>query len=281
MKSENKTPIFLVGCPRSGTTLLQSLLAAHPKICSFPESKFFECLTPTNNYFAKQLGLASRRLKPRMQVFFDEIKRPELLKTMPNSLFARDYPQSFINILNNLTRQQNKKVWIEKTPGHLFCIEEIEHYFPNAKFIHLYRQGTDVAASLYEVTQKYPKAWGGQPWDIERCIDLWIQSMCITNSYMGRSSHLAITYEALVADTRTSMKKLCSFIEVEFSESMILDYQTSSVSLALSQVGRTVNSVIKSKNSEKFHALLSKEQQKITIERIRKSNAHIPISASS
>ncbi|MGL4503377.1 MAG: sulfotransferase family protein, partial [Planktothrix sp.] len=41
-----KNRIFLVGCPRSGTTLLQSLLAAHPQIASFPESHFFQSLAP-------------------------------------------------------------------------------------------------------------------------------------------------------------------------------------------------------------------------------------------
>ena len=62
--------IFLVGAPRSGTTILQSLLAAHPKITSFPETKFFQYLW-------------SDRLKSKLpdrlyEFFYDEIARPDL-----------------------------------------------------------------------------------------------------------------------------------------------------------------------------------------------------------
>ncbi|NJL67494.1 MAG: sulfotransferase [Microcoleus sp. SM1_3_4] len=64
--------IFLVGCPRSGTTILQSLLASHPEIISFPESKFFHYLL--YDKFADKLS-------SRMEAFFqDEIDRPEFLR---------------------------------------------------------------------------------------------------------------------------------------------------------------------------------------------------------
>ncbi len=52
--------IFLVGTPRSGTTLYQSIMAAHSQILSLPETHFFLNLIPKRNYIARALGLTNR-----------------------------------------------------------------------------------------------------------------------------------------------------------------------------------------------------------------------------
>ncbi|MEQ8960988.1 MAG: sulfotransferase [Coleofasciculus sp. C2-GNP5-27] len=78
-----KERIFLVGCPRSGTTLLQSLLAAHPQIASFPESHFFRHLIPEFEPKRRLLGLSSRRGKPHFQRFMREIGHEEMQTYLP------------------------------------------------------------------------------------------------------------------------------------------------------------------------------------------------------
>ena len=65
MQTAPKQRIFLVGCPRSGTTLLQSLLAAHPDITSFPESHFFRHLIDNRRWLHRTFGIASKRARTR------------------------------------------------------------------------------------------------------------------------------------------------------------------------------------------------------------------------
>jgi len=268
-------PIFLVGCPRSGTTLLQSLLAAHPLIASFPESKFFEYLIPTDRQLAKRLGLVSRRFRPRMAVFFQEVGRSDLMAELPNSPFMGAYPEKFVQILDKLTAEQGKQLWVEKTPGHIYCLNDIERFLKQAKFIHLCRQGADVVASLYDVTQKYPKAWGGHPWDLNRCVERWATAVNISRQKQGQPNHNVLTYENLVADPETQLKRVCEFIGVEFMPSMIKDYSQSAQRLAMSRVGRNVETVIQSPKTGKFYKLFDQVQQQQVLQGIAASGVDL------
>ena len=65
-------PIFLVACPRSGTTLLQSLLASHPLIYTLPETKFFLIARPNDRYqvIREFLGIVSKQLRPHLVNYF-------------------------------------------------------------------------------------------------------------------------------------------------------------------------------------------------------------------
>ena len=139
--------IFLVGAPRSGTTILQSLLAAHPEVISFPESKFFHYLL--YDQFAG-------KWPSRMEAFFkDEIKRPELLKDFDDSQTVETKANWFVGVLDGLAAEQNKSIWLEKTPEHIYFIDDIERFLPDAKFIHILRNGMDTIASMYEATKSF------------------------------------------------------------------------------------------------------------------------------
>ena len=100
--------IFLVGAPRSGTTILQSLLAAHSEIISFPESKFF-------HYLLYEPFVAN--LSSRLTSFFrDEINRPDLLNDFDDSQTVETKTRWFVGVLDGLAMEQNKSIWLEKTP---------------------------------------------------------------------------------------------------------------------------------------------------------------------
>ena len=102
--------LFLVGCPRSGTTLLQSFLAAHSEIYSFPESHFFNWLFFPGS-LRTRLGLASNEIESQMLKFLAKIQRPELEKHLPKyGLFAKQYVDSFVQILDQLTLE-NPRVY--------------------------------------------------------------------------------------------------------------------------------------------------------------------------
>lgn len=273
MRVQSKTPVFLVGCPRSGTTLLQSLLAAHPEIISFPESQFFQYCTPEYELRRKKLGLISKQLKPWLKTYFTEhLDRPELLTHFPVLPLQSLYAQKFIKILSFLAEEQNKQIFLEKTPQHIFYINTIKKYLPNVKIIHLLRSGTDVVASLYEVTHRYPQSWDGK-WEIDQCIEHWQQAVNISLSYQNQPNHLLVTYEHLTDDPEAVLKKICNFIDLTYDPNLIQNYRNAAQPLLLQSGGRTVNTQgISRSQSNKFEKLFDPSQQHYIRERVSEIN---------
>lgn len=271
--SQSSQPLFLVGCSRSGTTLLQSLLAAHPDVASFRESKFFHYGIPEYEPRRLALGLISRRLKPRMEIYFrDELERPELLKNLPQLIFLGYYTRKFMAIMSLLTQEQGKHIFLEKTPDHIYQIEYIEKLIPEARFIHLVRNGVDVVASLYEVTNKYPKPWGGAR-TIDRCLEDWKRAVEETRRHIHKPNHHLVKYEVLVKNPRPVLENLCQFIGIDFSEKMLQNYQVMGKQLSLEHEGRAVNHRgIQNANSQKFYQVFDQGQQQYILEQLATVN---------
>lgn len=274
MQAPIKGRIFLVGCPRSGTTLLQSLLAAHPQIASFPETRLFLSLEMSRGFWRRGLGLASRRAKPRFNQFLHEIDHDEMQKLLPRTaLFIPQYAQAFIRVLDTLTKQQDKSFWLEKSPPHLRCIDLIEQWVTGPKFIHITRNGADVVASLYEVTHRHPEAWHGV-WDIDRCIRKWIEDVRLSSDHLHKPNHTLVQYEQLVEDPRAILIELCEFIGTEFNEAMLQDYGAvaKQVSLKWELWKESVGEAIQAGNSKKFYELFNQEQRQYILKQLSEVN---------
>jgi len=216
--------LFLVGCPRSGTTLLQSMLAAHPRIASFPETHFFERVSPR---FAA-VGMASprRRDRKRLLQFLTEVGHPEMKNLIPRyAVTLRRSVGALVEVLDALTLAQGGTVWVEKTPGHLHYIDLIKAHIPDARIIHLVRNGEDVVASLYEVSTKHPEVWG-TPATLEECIARWTGDLKLTQRYIHKPQHTLVRYEQLLDRPRSVLTSLCKFIGVEFDPGMLSEHSS-------------------------------------------------------
>lgn len=275
MKNQSIQAIFLVGCPRSGTTLLQSLLAAHPEVISFPESKFFEYLVPQYEPRRLKLGIASRRLRPMLVNFFEEIGHCELQRRLPlTPLFMRQYVNLFRSSLNKIASSQGKSIWIEKTPGHLHYIDSIEKFLPDAKVIHILRNGSDVVASLQDAFQTNPKIWGEAYQTIDGCIDEWIRDLEITKAHIHKPNHTLIKYEKLVEIPQEVLEKICEFIGIGFDEKMLENYRDVSKQLIRDreQWKGSVSSNIQNANSQKFYKVFNEKQRQYILDRLSSVN---------
>lgn len=220
MKQKVKGRFFLVGCPRSGTTLLQSLIVAHSQITSFPESKFFQRVVIPNSIYSK-LNLAPLKSRQIFNNFLADIHRSDLKNKLPlTAFFIPQYIESFIKVLDTVALEQNKSYWLEKTPEHLRRINIIEKLVKGAKFIHIVRNGADVIASLYEMTQKYPEIWG-EPRDLDRYITRWQTDVLISSYHLHKPNHFLVKYEGLVTNPATVLADLCQFMGVSYEESML------------------------------------------------------------
>lgn len=217
--------IFLVGCPRSGTTIFQSLLAAHPEIISFPETKIFQ--------YALWDKFVEKFPERLYQFFNNEINRPESLQGFRENQSMSDNIKMFLCILDSLTLEESKDIWVEKTPEHIFFIPEILSFLPYAKFIHIKRNGLDTIASMYEATRMpLNELWGGE-WSLEYCIKRWKTCNLITKLYENSPQHLVVKYEDLLADKVAVSRACCEFVGVEYDNTMVDNYKSEALKLGL------------------------------------------------
>lgn len=220
---------FVVGCPRSGTTLLQSLLAAHPGVTSFPESHFLRRLEPDKALY-RRLGLASRRAVPRLEAYVSELRehgsdaRAALgdwqAPGWPLKWSARVVFRAFVRSLDRVALVRGAGVWIEKTPNHLRYVHLIERYLPRARVIHIVRDGLETVASLYRVTHAHPESWDGA-WGLERCVDRWNESISRTAAQAGKPNHCLVRYEKLVERPAEVLAPVCALLGIEFRDEML------------------------------------------------------------
>ena len=268
--------LFLVGCPRSGTTLLQSLVAAHSQITSFPESHFFTRII-SSRAILKKFGLAAPHARAQFNSFMDLIGHPELQRVLPRlAVSTRQYAQAFTTVLDTITRNRDKHVWLEKTPRHLNYIEDISALVPEAKFIHLIRNGTDVVASLYEAVNGHPDIWRSLPANnLEQLIQRWIDSIALSQQYAGMPNHCMVRYEHLVESTQSVLTQICRFIDVPFEPDMLEGFHDSAATLILPYETwkQSAPTKIENVNQKKFNRLFDDQQQQY----IKQQIAHVQL----
>ena len=145
---DSKKLIFIVGCPRSGTTYLQSLISKHKNIVSFPETHFFSCFknSKKNNY----INLDERRkLKEILTTKLEGVINEKNI----HSILKETISESFSNLIYFLIKYFKIKIknsdtfFLEKTPLHFLKIDLIKRIFPKCKIIFIYRNPHKVIVS--------------------------------------------------------------------------------------------------------------------------------------
>ncbi|WP_263831547.1 sulfotransferase family protein [Salinibacter sp.] len=268
--------LFLVGCSRSGTTLLQSLIAAHPDVVSFPESHFFVRLHSTRCWM-NEIGLASRKAREVMEAYFQKIGAWKTYQTHSSPIMVR--PQSlsktFVRTFDDLTQERGGRYWLEKTPRHVRYLPEIGDRVPNYHIIHLLRHGEATIASLYNAQNTYPEKWGGTA-TIEECCRRWEHDVTISLRYYGKKNHTLVTYDDLVNKTKYTLRKIVSNIEMRYDSSMVENYGKVSEDLIDSDeewkkgIKRDIEG---GRKFEKFRKIFSSGNQKMISKRVEPLNA--------
>jgi hypothetical protein len=138
--------VFIIGAPRSGTTWLQAMLGAHPLVCTFGELQLYDFYTaPWVEAWNRQLELGSFSGLPTVW------SENELYQ------FLREFLDRIYRLVLDI--KPGATILLDKHPGNSNHVEHINRLVPNAKFIHLIRDGRDVAASLLAASEGWGKLW--------------------------------------------------------------------------------------------------------------------------
>ena len=143
-------PFFIVGCPRSGTTMLRDILRLHPNLACPEETHFYRQCWPFGsneywNFFKKSPTFLKHRQMDRIsEKKFDRI----YLAASSRREFVTRYMKVFVK-----TNKPDARRWFDKSPQNIYGLALIAQDFPRAKFIHIVRNPVDVVSSLKEGKQ--------------------------------------------------------------------------------------------------------------------------------
>ena len=214
-------PIFIVGTPRSGTTLLAAILSAHSRIACGPETHFFNKICPSMLQEAiSDPDWPSKAVKIIASLTLAEQKVHTLFhQSLPAvTSFLSQREPSIPAMLESLTesnaKRLGKKRWVEKTPNHILFLNEIRRAFPYSPIIRIVRDARDCGMSM----RKLPWASESILANCKLCTD-WFKK---SHSFFQRDKNtLTILYESLVLDPQTEVKSICEFIGEKFESSML------------------------------------------------------------
>jgi|HubBroStandDraft_6_1064221.scaffolds.fasta_scaffold04622_5 hypothetical protein len=213
-RTKMKPPVFIIGSPRSGTTLLyHMLLSAGGFAVYLTESKVFDLVFPQfedlsdreNRRKALNLWLQSK-LFTLTGLDRDRIESTILNECRTGGDFLR-------TIMEEIARDQGVDRWAENTPEHILYLAKIKNEIPDAIVIHMIRDGRDVALSLEK------KAWVQPfPWDNKRRAlvaglywEWLIDKGSQHKSALGKD-YMEVRYENLIAQPEITLGEIGAFI---------------------------------------------------------------------
>ena len=216
---------FIVGTGRSGTTLLRMMLDSHPDVAVPPETHW---LLPAARV-ARTEGWTDETLRAALQAshnWQDMGIDDDALGGVLADLAERTPAALLRAIYAAYARRHGKDRYGDKTPNHGLTMEEVQRALPEAAFVHVIRDGRDVAASFRSL-------WFGPGDDPSEAARFWawrVGRLRQGGALVPR--YLEVRYEALVTDTEATLRAVCDFCALPFHEAMLRSHERATDRLA-------------------------------------------------
>jgi hypothetical protein len=230
----------------SGTSMMLDSLGRHAELYAIPDETHmmpyiigqahrFGDLTDDRNFLAYWRYAIEQM--PALIKFNGGIK-PDIPPNWGN--YSRDIAGIFDGIFSDFASRAGKRRWCEKTPDHVQHIQMLSRVFPHAQFLHLIRDGREVACSIARRQLRRP----------ELVIYRWKKLVSQGQADGARlgDRYMELNYENLVRDPRGEMSRVCSFLSVEFDDRVLLSRMPQSPrkrDLAKGELGEITTNPIK------------------------------------
>jgi hypothetical protein len=214
-----KGPIFIVGMNGSGTTMMLDHLGHHPDLFGFKLETYILPHYLLNESRYGNLALDKNYIElwneMRSEYPFRQVNKGKPVELPPDWAAARRNAAGvFDRIMREFARREGKERWCEKTPMYALHIETLARAFPNARFIHMVRDGRDCAVSNH-------RRWGRHP---ENSIYRWkrvVDEARRQGNLLGEQ-YIEVRYEDLTDDPEAHMRRACAFAGLAFDERVLL-----------------------------------------------------------
>lgn len=242
------------------------MVGAHPSLVTFPETHFWmdtvpfrRILRPFKIYGRKEIQVIERYLESHSypKEILSDISGPYYSTVNWSSVLCR--------VLDSIT-PETVEGWVEKTPRHLHYIDLIDRSAPDLHFIHIIREGKDVVASLYEVSNKHPEHWYGAK-SIDECINRWISDVEKSKRYLDHPRHEFVRYETLAQQPEAALKRMTEFLELPYHPDMIQSHREEAGRIIEDKESWKEANVAGRGKVDKFKRNFSTDEQKYIMER--------------
>lgn len=267
-------PLYIIGSPRSGTSLLRLMLTCHREVSIPPEGHFFLWLE--EKYRNSAFPEASMQ-------FIDALVETKKFETWGiekqalQMLFEEHAPLNFRDAVTLvycsygiLKGRSEFRYWGDKNKLWKEKLYNVLTYFPDSKFVHIARDGRDVACSFKDMSAKGMSSFKYGPRTLDR-IDViaehWATNINFIQKFLAAlkiEQYITIRYEDLIIAPRQTLTCVSEFLQLEFSESM-LDYAKRNREDKLEPKETMLwklklNEELEKANIGKFRSLLTKQQ---------------------
>jgi len=188
-------PIFIVGCQRSGRTLVRVMLDSHPNISCGPKTRFL--VKVVDAVIGKQL--------PK---YLDRFGFPE-------SYWWDRVAEMFDRVHSDYAERRGKQRWADKTGTYALHIDVLDKLFPHCQVVHVVRDGRDVVASHRQRFGYVAAVKAARKWPV------YVRTARKAGERLGAGRYYEVRYEDLVTDTETTMRKLLDFLGEPWDDAVL------------------------------------------------------------
>jgi hypothetical protein len=265
MINKNPSGIQIIGTQRSGSNLLRVMLDQSHQIASPHPPHLLVTFVPLLHLYGDLDAVSYKSLISDVVDYVEANPVPwDNVKLNKRGIFENSRVYSLFEI-NRLVYEQaaidkSARYWCCKSMANVHYADELEDHNPGLKYIYLYRDGRDVAVSFKKaiVGEKHiyhlAKQW---KYDQEACIKL--------AGRIGDDRFFALNYEMLITDPEFIIEKLCTFLDIEYLDSMLSFYNSneSKATAAAGEMWQNLQKPIMSDNTGKFHKELTQDELEI------------------
>jgi Sulfotransferase family len=211
---------FIVGVPRSGTTLLRLMLDAHPELSIPPEMGFMPAVADLRGR-GDSLRRAFFEAVTAMPSWDDAHVPREVFERALGGVEPFTVGEGVRVFYRLYAARFGKARWGDKTPAYCLHMDRIERLLPEARFVHIIRDGRDVALSVRGL-------WFSPGDRVEDAALRW-RDWILTARRLGkrRRHYTEVRYEELIADAPSVLRKVCDFVGLEYDARMERYYESS------------------------------------------------------
>jgi hypothetical protein len=222
--------VFIIGCPRSGTTLLQRIVDAHPRLAVINQSQWLPGLAEKVNHWSSE-GLVTAT---KIRKIIEHTRMDEHLAITAEDLegLLAGGPLPYVRfasaVFDLYGRRRGKDLVGDKTPIYVRKVRILHDLWPEARFVHLIRDGRDVCLSTINWKRKEEKladlfaTWRRDA--ISTAAMRWCWNVRLGREAglpLGSKQYYELRYEALVHQPAEECARLCDFLGVPYADVML------------------------------------------------------------
>jgi hypothetical protein len=211
-----RTPVFIVGAPRSGTTLLRVTLNRHSQLAVAGETHYFQRVYARRHAFGDPGSVRNRERIVGAYLAIEPVRRLGMdMGVLRQRMMSEGVTWSalFASMIGTYADSKGKQHTGEKTPQHALHVKTLCEWFPDCSIIHLVRDPRAAVCSLTHMPWASRSVlMGARTWR------LFNTAACTVST---RENYMRVKYEELVAQPEEQLRRVCSHIGLEYQEALL------------------------------------------------------------